>query len=156
MRGVAVIGKAQELIAWLFDADRDTVYQLEEFKPSKRRSLTQNAYYWAMLNQLARKLGYSDTEVHNWMLRDYGVCEVFSVRADVPLKGYFRYYDVIGQGWANGKLFKHVKVYKGSSEMDSAEFTRLIDGMRHECELQGIDVMTPQEIAALRFVEAAS
>lgn len=148
-----MLGRPQELIAWLFDADRDTVYQLEEFKPRKRRSLTQNSYYWAMLNKLARKLGYSDSEVHKWMLRDYGVCEVFSVRADVPIQGYFKYYDVIGNGWANGRQFKHVKVYKGSSMMDSAEFARLIEGMRYECQLQGIDVMTPQEIAALKFVE---
>ena len=35
----------------------------------------------------------------------------------------------------------------------SAEFSRLIDGMREECVLQGIDVMTPSEIAEMRWVE---
>lgn len=35
----------------------------------------------------------------------------------------------------------------------SAEFARLIDGMREECVNQGIDVATPQEIARMRFVE---
>jgi hypothetical protein len=37
--------------------------------------------------------------------------------------------------------------------MDSGEFSRLIDGMREECVLQGIDVATPQEIADMRWVE---
>lgn len=46
-----------------------------------------------------------------------------------------------------------VRVMKGSSQMDSAEFSRLVNGMREECESQGIPVMTPAEIAALRFVE---
>jgi len=71
----------------------------------------------------------------------------------VPLDGYFRYYDVVGHGWAGDRRYKHVKVYKGSSQMDSAEFSRLIDGMREECQIQGIDVMTPEEIASMRWVE---
>ncbi len=33
----------------------------------------------------------------------------------------------------------------------SNEFSRLIDGMREECVLQGIDVATPQEIAEMRW-----
>ncbi|MBQ9041466.1 MAG: hypothetical protein IJ111_01460 [Eggerthellaceae bacterium] len=149
-----MIGKPQEIITWLFSQDREKLYEVKERK--KGRSLTQNAYYWVLLNQLARKLGYSDTDVHGYMLREYGVCEVFSVRSDVPIEGYFRYYDVIGTGYVNGKEFKHVKVYKGSSEMDSAEFSHLLDGMRQECEAQGLPVMTPEEIARMKFVEAAA
>ena len=146
-------GTALECIAWLASQEPTKEFDVSEHTTKRRRSLTQNAYYWVMLNRLAAKLRIPDSEVHRNMLREYGVCEVFSVRDDVPISGYFRYYDVIGHGYVNGRRFKHVKVYKGSSQMDSAEFTRLIDGMREECGLQGIDVMTPQEIARMRFVE---
>jgi hypothetical protein len=146
-------GTALECIAWLASQEQSKEFDVSEHVTKRRRSLTQNAYYWVMLNKLAAKLRMPDSEVHKNMLREYGVCEVFSVRDDVPIEGYFRYYDVIGHGWAGGKRFKHIKVYKGSSKMDSREFTRLIDGMREECTLQGIDVMTPQEIARLRFIE---
>ena len=37
--------------------------------------------------------------------------------------------------------------------MDSAEFSRLIDGAREECEAQGISVLTREEIARLKYVE---
>lgn len=148
-----IVGTAQTLVQWLFEQPHDRLYEIRERR--KGRSLTQNAYYWSLLNQLAREVGLSDTEVHGRMLRDYGTAEVFSVRDDVPVDGYFRYYDVIGHGWANGRLFKHIRVYKGSSEMDSKEFSRLIDGMRQECEQVGIPVMTPEEVASLRFVEGA-
>lgn len=137
-----------ELIAYLTGCDPDKRYEVKEVR--RRRSVTQNAYYWAMLNKLARKLGMGDTETHLNMLREYGTCEVFSLSASVPLDDYFRYYDVLGVDWDGREERRMVKVYKRSSRMDSAEFKRLIDGMREECEAQGIDVMTPEEIAAMR------
>ena len=145
-------GTALECISWLASQEPTKLFEVSEETPKKRRSLTQNAYYWVMLNKLAAKLRMPDSELHKNMLRDYGVCDVFSILDNIPIDGYFRYYDVIGHGYANGRRFKHVKVYKGSSQMSSAEFTRLIDGMREECVLQGIDVATPQEIAEMRWV----
>lgn len=146
-------GTALECIAWLASQEPNKEFDVAEHVTKRKRSLTQNAYYWVMLNKLAAKLRMPDSEVHRNMLREYGVCEVFSIQDNIPIDGYFRYYDVIGHGYVNGKRFKHVKVYKGSSQMDSAEFSRLVDGMREECTLQGIDVMTPQEIARMRFIE---
>ena len=146
-----MIGKPQELVQWLFAQDRDKLFEVREKR--KRRSLTQNAYYWVLVNKLAAAAGLSDTEVHRQMLRDYGVAEVYSVREDVPFQRYFKYCEEVGTGQVNGSRFKHVKVYLGSSQMDSKEFTRLIDGIRHECETVGIQVMTPEEIARLRFIE---
>lgn len=146
-----MVGTILECVAWLTEQDPNKRYEVKQLR--RRRSLTQNAYYWVMLNKLARKLRMPDSEVHMNMLRDYGVHEVFSILDDVPIDGYFRYYDVIGRGYSNGRIFKHVRVYKGSSQMNSAEFSRLIDGLREECELQGIDVATPSEIAEMRWVE---
>lgn len=146
-------GTSLECIAFLAGQDPTAKFEVREARERRRRSLTQNAYYWVMLNKLAAKLRMPDSEVHRNMLREYGVCDVFSVLQQVPVESYFRYYDVIGHGTLNGKVFKHVKVYKGSSQMSSVEFSRLIDGMREECVLQGIDVATPQEIAEMRWVE---
>lgn len=147
MRGTAV-----ECIAWLASQPPEKEFEVSEDAPRRRRSLTQNAYYWVMLNKLAAKLRMPDSEVHMNMLREYGVCDVFSILDDIPVDGYFKYYDVVGHGWANGRYFKHVKVYKGSSQMTSVEFSRLIDGMREECVTQGIDVATKQEIAEMQWV----
>lgn len=146
-----MIGSLSECVFYMTKCGAEKQFEVKEHK--KRRSLTQNAYYWAMLNKLARALRTSDSALHKQMLRDYGVCWVDSVAMHVPLDAVFDYYDVIGVDAINGEERRIVKVYKGSSRMDSAEFTRLIDGMRYECELQGIDVMTPDEIARLRFVE---
>jgi hypothetical protein len=148
-------GTPFECIQWLANQDQNAQFEVTEAKKRRKRSLTQNAYYWVMLNKLAAKLRMSDSELHKNMLREYGVCDVFSILDDIPIQGYFRYYDVIGHGYVNGRRFKHIKVYKGSSQMTSVEFSRLVDGMREECVLQGIDVATPQEIAEMRWVEPA-
>ena len=144
-------GKPRECVMWLMDQDSETVFEVR--KRRKRRSLTQNAYYWSMLNELARKLRISDREAHKQMLREYGVCDVVLLRADIDPGDYFEYYDAYDAGRIKGIDYKQVKAYKRSSRMDSAEFSALVDGLRFECEQQGIDFMTPDEIARLRFVE---
>ena len=151
VRGELMQGSPLECIAYLTGLDPDKRYEVKEVK--RKRSMTQNAYYWAMLNKLARKLGLPDSEVHLNMLREYGRCEVMSLGMNVPIGDYFKYYDVLCVDWEGGQQRRIVKVYMGSSAMDSADFTHLINGMRDECEAQGIDVMTPEEIARMRFVQ---
>ena len=147
-----MIGNAKAIIQWLFDQqDAEKLYEIKEKK--SKRSLTANAYYWSLLNQLASVMRTSSEEVHFMMLRRYGVCEVVSVRSDINVKGYFKYYKEIGHGTVEGKDFCHYKIYKGSSEMDSKEFSVLLDGLISECEEVGIPTLTPDEVAKLRFIE---
>ena len=147
-----MIGNAKAIIQWLFDQqDVEKLYEIKEKK--SKRSLTANAYYWSLLNQLASVMRLSSEEVHFMMLKRYGVYEVVSVRSDIKVDGYFRYYEAIGKSDLDGKEFTHYKIYKGSSEMDSKEFSVLLDGLISECEGVGIATLTPDEVAKLRFIE---
>ena len=147
-----MIGNAKAIIQWLFDQqDAEKLYEIKEKK--SKRSLTANAYYWSLLNQLARVMRSSSDEVHFMMLRRYGVCEVVSVRSDINIKGYFKYFEEIGKSELDGKEFTHYKIYKGSSEMDSKEFSILLDGLISECEEVGIPTLTPDEVAKLKYIE---
>lgn len=145
-----MIGNAQAIIAWLFEQDKEKIFEIKEKK--KKRSLTANSYYWSLLNQLASVMRMDNQECHFLMLKRYGQYEVVSIRSDVNLHGYFKYYEEIGKGKVNGKEFIHYKIYKGSSQMDSKEFAILLDGVRSECEEVGIQVLTPSEIAQLKFI----
>lgn len=147
-----MIGNAKAIIQWLFDQqDAEKLYEIKEKK--SKRSLTANAYYWSLLNQLASVMRFSSEEVHFMMLKRYSVCEVVSVRSDINVDGYFRYYEAIGQSDLDGKEFTHYKIYKGSSDMDSKEFSILLDGLIRDCEEQGIPVLTPDEVAKLKYIE---
>lgn len=145
-----MIGNAQAIIAWLFEQDKEKIFEIKEKK--KKRSLTANSYYWSLLNQLASVMRMDNQECHFLMLKRYGQYEVVSIRSDVSLHNYFKYYEEIGKGKVNGKEFTHYKIYKGSSQMDSKEFAILLDGVRSECEEVGIPTLTPSEIAQLKFI----
>lgn len=146
-----MIGTPEQLAQWLWNQDRDRLFEVKEKRP--RRSHTQNAYYWSLVNQLAAVMGVSDRQCHKWMLASYGVTERLYIRADVPLAQYFEYYDVKNRTTIDGASYYEIAVYKGSSKMDSKEFSRLINGIREECEAQGIPVLTPSEIAEMRYIE---
>lgn len=146
---MAKVGTPKEIIAWLLDQQQDKVFEVKERR--NRRSLTANAYYWSMLNELARKLGISNTECHKQVLREYGVSDVVLLRVDIDPADYFTYFDLYDAGVIKGNRYKRVTAYKRSSLMDSKEFSGLIDGLRFECEQQGIPFMTPEEVARLHF-----
>jgi hypothetical protein len=144
-------GTPSQVTQWLFEQDRDKVFTVKERK--RKRSLTQNAYYWALNDKLASVLRMGRDELHFQMLRSYAPCEVVSLLENVPLGDYFDYYEVFAKGYLNGKTYNHVRVYKNSSRMDSAEFARLLDGTIRECEQQGIQTLTPAEVANLKYIE---
>ena len=147
-----MIGNAKAIIQWLFDQqDADKLYEIKEKK--SKRSLTANAYYWSLLNQLASVMRMDNQECHFLMLQRYGQYEVISVRSDIDLQGYFKYYKEIGHGTVQGKDFCHYKIYKGSSQMDSKEFSILLDGVRSECEEVGIPTLTKTEVERLKFIK---
>lgn len=147
-----MIGNAQAIINWLFQqGDNEKIYEIKEKK--QRRSLTQNAYYWVLLHQLASVMRLDNDSCHFLMLQRYGVYEVVSIQSGINLKGFFKYYEEIGKGTVNGKEFTHYKIYKRSSQMDSKEFSELLNGLVDECEEQGIVTLTPNEIANLKFIE---
>ena len=156
-------GRAQEVIAKMFAFADEWRSAGEEGEPvfevrlhRRKRGNTQNAYYWVLVGKLARAMGYATDEVHRRMLWDYGVYDVMLIRADVPLASYFKYFDVVATGYVQGRLYNHVRVFKGSSQMDSTEFSHLLDGLVQECAQQGIETKPPWEIARMEFVGGAA
>lgn len=146
-----MIGNAEKIIQWLFQQDREKIFEIKEKKA--KRTLTQNAYYWVLLHELAKALKIDNDTAHKMMLERYGVYEVISVQSGIDLTGYFKYFDEIGRGAVNGKEFTHYKIYKGSSQMDSKEFAVLLDGLISDCEEMGIPTLTREEIGKLKYIE---
>lgn len=143
-----MIGNAEAIIQYLFQQDREKVFEVREYK--QKRSLTQNAYFWVLVNEIANVTKQSKDDIHLQMLKEYGQNEVFSIRSDIDVSRYLKYYEEIGKGQVNGKEFTHYRVFKGSSEMDSREMAILIDGVVQEAEQLGIPTLTPNEIARLK------
>ena len=105
---------------------------------------------WALIGKMGDALRLSKEEIYFQMLKDYGQSEVISLLSEINVDGYFKYYEVIGESELKGKLFKHLKIYKGSSEYDTREMSILLDGVIREAESVGIETMTPTEIERLK------
>lgn len=117
-----------------------------------KRSLNANSYAWVLITEIANVLRANKEDVYLSMLKRYGQSSVVSiVNEAVPifLKSV-KYAEEFGKGTINGKEFTHIKVYMGSSDMDTKEMAILIDGIVSECKDLGINTLTPGEIEMLK------
>lgn len=116
----------------------------------EKRSLNANNYAWKLLTEMANVLRTSKEEVYLEMLKRYGQSEIISVLSHIPIGEYVKYCEGVGESTLNGKLFKHYKVYKGSSEFDTREMSIFLDGVVSEANEMGIPTETPDELARLK------
>lgn len=122
-------------------------YEIE--RKRKKRSNDANALCWKLCTEIANVLRAEKESIYVDMLKRYGQSDVVSVRSDVDVKGYFKYFDEWGKGYVKGKEFTHYKVYKGSSEYDTWEMSILLDGIIDEAKALDIEVITESEKALL-------
>lgn len=163
-------GTAKELIDRLleaFRADPTRLWDLTEHKA--KRTLSQNAYYWALLGQTARKLRMPTTELHNRMLRDvsdliaetFGGKKAFLLLPDTDeteekaLRSETIHIKPTAQTkvLADGITYRTYVLLKGSHDMTTDEFSALVDRLIIEAKEQGIETLPPHELEAMRAAE---
>ena len=133
-----------------YDNLKDKTLNIEIKEHKQKRSLNANALLWKLCNEIGNKLRLSKEEMYLNMLKHYGQSEIISVRADVDVNGYFKYFEEIGQGKINGKNFTHYKIFKGSSEYDTQEMSILLDGVVQEAKDLGITVLSASELDLIK------
>lgn len=138
---------AKNLFDELHEAERLSI-KVDKWR--EKRSLNANNYAWKLLTEIGNILRAGKEEVYLEMLKRYGQSEIISVLAHIPIHEYVRYCEEAGESTLNGKLFKHYKVYKGSSEFDTREMSIFLDGVVDEAKELGIQTETPEQIARLK------
>ena len=136
---------------------------LKVSKHRAKRSLDANAYYWSLLGKLAAALKISNNYCHNIMLRRYGVPEEFDgkpvyivipdtdeaeKKASESETYHIKPTANVREG-NDGNMYRTYILMRGSHGYDTAEMSRLISGIRDECQQCGIPVETPDEIAQM-------
>jgi hypothetical protein len=160
-----MIGTALDIITALWKSkDSDTKYELKEYR--KKRSKSQNAYYWSLLGEVARVTGIHSARIHNENLRHLGL--VFKVGGELVIT--FLPDTEEGEQTAleseelhlqptsqvkDGKRcrLRAYKLLRGSSDFNTAEMSALVDLMIEEAKAQGIETMPPDELARIRQYE---
>lgn len=131
-----------------FNKLKDKVCSVEVKEYREKRSLNANSYAFKLMGEIGKKLTSTTEEVYEQMLRRYGVHDYCVVVADaIPtLKKAFKYVDVMNKVQVNGKNGVQVKCILGSSNYDSLQMSKFIEGIKTECCTLGIETLTPDEI----------
>ena len=134
----------------LYDRFKDKAVDIDIKTHREKRSLSANAYAWALIGKIADVLRASKEEIYLAMLKRYGQSSIISVLSDVDIRGYIKYYEDIGTADLGGKSFTHYKVYKGSSEYNTKEMSIFIDGIVSEAKDMDIETMPPAELERIK------
>lgn len=121
--------------------NQELTCRLCKFK--KRRTLDANAYFWVLAHKLAAKMEIPVGEIYRSYVRDK------------DLEALMQGWNSNGLGWiaepfeSKTEGCTNVILYSGSSTYDTAQMHRLIDLVVQDCKEQGIETMTPAELAML-------
>lgn len=128
-------------------------FKIDKYR--QKRSLNANSYAWMLMTEIGNVLRASKEEIYFKMLKEYGQVEVISAKAYIPISEYIKYSEEIGESTLKGELFKHYKVYKGSSQFDTREMAIFIDGIVSEAKALNIPTETPEQIAKMKSLWAS-
>lgn len=148
-----MIGDKRDIIRAAADLEEGKQYELKEYHP--KRSLTANSYYHALLSQLAAVLLTTRDELHAELIGRYSVPYValdgnhITIVSRAPIEALPGYWTLVEKRDDRSGYMR----LKGSSEMDSKEFSRLLDGLIDECKECGVETLKPWEVEKLRGYE---
>lgn len=132
------------------------VYEADLKEHRKRRSLDANSYAWVLIGKLANKVGLPKEDVYREFIKDVGDnYEILPIRNDAvdkwitnwQSKGIGWCCDILGESKLDG--YTNVVTYYGSSTYDSKQMSKLINLIVDECKDQGIETITPAELALI-------
>lgn len=131
---------------------KQAVYTALLTEKRKKRSLDANAYAWVLMEKIAASVGLSKDDVYLQMLERYGVFTHIIVKpqaVDMLMREYRLCRD-LGDVTVNGKIGRQIQAYFGSSQYDTKQMSRLIDGIIYEAKELGIETATPEEVALMK------
>lgn len=139
-------------------AEKEYILTLNERK--KDRSLSQNAYFHVLANEIAAKTQQSNDDVKRELVFRYGTVDRdengnvigIMLKEGLSPKSISPYCQYMGSKEVDGKNFAKWLCYKHTSDMSKKEFSRLIDGAISEAQELGIQTMPPDEVKQLDLV----
>ncbi len=129
--------------------------KIDKFK--KKRSLDANAYFHVLVNKIAAKTKASDDEVKRTLVCRYGTLardESGSlIGAMIPygqsIDAFYPYTRNYKTSYVDGKLCECYLFYKRTRDLDTLEFTQLLEGTISEAKELGIETRPEEEVTSM-------
>ena len=149
------MGKAMAIVRKM----KPKAYDLTVKEHRKKRSNDANAKLWALLNELSVVLRIPPEEIYQGYIPDVGGnYRIVPVKPEeIPdwekewCKGHIgRMVEDIGPCRSvDLKGYNNLKLYRGSSEYDTSQFSRLLDLVIQDCRQVGIETLSEREKSLL-------
>ena len=129
---------------------------IEIDKWSDKRSLNANSYFHVLVGKIAKALHASNTEIHNWLIAEYGQMDFELGQISLDDHIDWRRLDGIHLQptseyiFDGDQAFHKYNVMRGSHTYNTQEMAHLIDGTVSEAEELGIETMTPDELERMK------
>ena len=145
-----------QILDFIANLDGDTEYELTITKPKQAKSNEANAYYWTLIGKLSERIGIPPRDIYRQHIQDVGGnYTVVPIREDA-VESWQKVWQSKGLGWVceilgESKLrgYTNMICFYGSSCYTSTQMSRLIGLCIADCKAQGIETMTPSEMALL-------
>lgn len=148
-----MIGTPEELLKWLYNQDKDKVFEIKEHKV--KRSLNANAYCWVLLNKIADVIKSTKEEVYREYIRNKGIFRVITMNKEAA-NTFIKVWEEKGLGWvcdtSESKFEGMIDViaYYGTSSYNTKQMAYFIDYVVEEAKNLEIETLTPDEIERLK------
>lgn len=156
-----------EMIMFLANQPHELEWDLTEHK--KKRTRSQNSYYWELAGQVAIKSTKfaNVNEIHNRNLRDLGLYEYINgqpvcvyipdtdeaEKAALNAESYHVKPTSQTRLGKNGDVFRCYVMLRGSHTFNTAEMSALVDLMVQQAKAVGVETLTPSELEHIRQLE---
>ena len=155
-----------ECVEITFIANKSYAPELQEIKDdatltiqvktkTRKRSLSQNAYLWVLLDEIAKKIDRTKTDVYREYIRDYGVFEIIPIKVGA-IESFKAKWEKNGLGWicddlgeSKVKGYQRLVAFFGTSSYNTTEMKRILDAVVRDCEEMGINTMPMSDILLL-------
>lgn len=148
-----MIGNSQQIIQWLFNQDREQVFEIKEHK--EKRSLNANAYCWVLIGKIAEVVGNTKEDVYREYIKNKGIYQVITMNSKA-VKTFEKIWSEKGLGWlcetSETKIegLTDVVAYYGTSSYNKKQMAHFIDYIVQEAKELDIETLPPSEIQRLK------
>lgn len=138
----------------LYSCDKLMV-KLSQYK--KKRSLDANAYFHVLVNKIASATKLSDDETKKWLVKSYGTLARDEdgnligamLPSNVDVDRFYPYARDYKTEERDGKEYTCYLFYERTRDLDTAQFSRLLEGTVEEAKALGIETKTKEEIDSI-------
>jgi len=138
---------------WFPSAELHRRYRVTIEPETQKRSLNANSYCHKLFDLLAEKLRSDRESVKDIMIERYGKADYIVMRPEavetLKRSDAFRTVKEMGEVLVNGKTGMQLQCFWHTAQLNSQEFSVLLDGVCSECKEIGIPTLDDAEITAL-------